>query len=97
MVRFGKNGSDVTAGAVRLARAVTGRERIACCGYHGWQDWYIGSTAMNRGVPEAVRALTHTFVYNDAASLEALLDAYPKQFAAIVMEPAGQVPKTGLP
>ncbi|HUJ90112.1 MAG TPA: aminotransferase class III-fold pyridoxal phosphate-dependent enzyme [Syntrophorhabdales bacterium] len=95
MVRFGKNGSDVTAGAVRLARAVTGRERIACCGYHGWQDWYIGSTAMCRGVPEAVRALTHTFTYNDEASLESLLDSYPGQFAAIVMEPAGQVPHPG--
>ncbi|HME41962.1 MAG TPA: aminotransferase class III-fold pyridoxal phosphate-dependent enzyme [Syntrophorhabdales bacterium] len=95
MVRFGKNGSDVTAGAVRLARAVTGRERVACCGYHGWQDWYIGSTAMCRGVPEAVRALTHTFTYNDGASLESLLDSYPGQFAAIVMEPAGQVPHPG--
>jgi glutamate-1-semialdehyde aminotransferase len=95
MVRFGKNGSDATAGAVRLARAVTGRERVACCGYHGWQDWYIGSTAMHRGVPERVRALTHTFTYNDAGSLESLLDNYPGQFAAVVMEPAGQVPKNG--
>ena len=40
-VRFGKNGSDATAGAVRAARAVTGRDRILCCGYHGWQDWFI--------------------------------------------------------
>ena len=44
-VRFGKNGSDATAGAVRIARAYTGRDHIAVCGYHGWQDWYIGSTA----------------------------------------------------
>jgi glutamate-1-semialdehyde aminotransferase len=95
MVRFGKNGSDVTSGAIRLARAVTGRERVACCGYHGWQDWYIGSTQMPRGVPEAVRALTHTFTYNDEASLAALLDAYPDQFAAVIMEPAGQVPEPG--
>ena len=51
MVRFGKNGSDATAGAIRLARAFTGRDRVAVCGYHGWQDWYIGSTARNRGVP----------------------------------------------
>ena len=57
MVRFGKNGSDATSGAVRAARAFTGRERIACCGYHGWQDWYIGSTTRNAGVPMAVRAL----------------------------------------
>ena len=55
MVRFGKNGSDATSGAVRAARAFTGRDRIACCGYHGWQDWYIGSTTRNAGVPKAVR------------------------------------------
>ena len=60
MVRFGKNGSDATSGAVRVARAFTGRERVACCGYHGWQDWYIGATTRHRGVPAAVRELTHT-------------------------------------
>src|SRR3569833_127825 len=54
MVRCGKNGSDATSGAVRLARAYTGRDRVAVCGYHGWQDWYIGSTARNRCVPAAV-------------------------------------------
>ncbi len=54
MVRFGKNGSDATSGAVRAARAHTGRDVIACCGYHGWQDWYIGTTSRRRGVPDAV-------------------------------------------
>ncbi len=86
-VRFGKNGSDVTSGAVRAARALTGRERIACCGYHGWQDWYIGSTTRNAGVPEAVRALTNPFVYNDLASLDKLLLAHKGEFAAVIMEP----------
>jgi glutamate-1-semialdehyde 2,1-aminomutase/spore coat polysaccharide biosynthesis protein SpsF len=86
-VRFGKNGSDATSGAVRAARAFTGRERIACCGYHGWQDWYIGSTTRNAGVPEAVRALTHPFVYNDLASLERVLQKYQGDFAAVIMEP----------
>jgi glutamate-1-semialdehyde 2,1-aminomutase len=95
MVRFGKNGSDATAGAVRLARAVTGKDRVACCGYHGWQDWYIGSTQMHRGVPDAVRTLTHTFTYNDESSLDALLNAHPREFAAVIMEPAGQVPREG--
>lgn len=61
MVRFGKNGSDATSGAIRLARAYTSRERVAVCGYHGWQDWYIGSTARWRGVPQSVRELTHPF------------------------------------
>ncbi|MGO4125190.1 aminotransferase class III-fold pyridoxal phosphate-dependent enzyme [Inquilinus sp. YAF38] len=85
MVRFGKNGSDATAGAVRVARAYTGRDHILVCGYHGWQDWYIGATARNRGVPESTRALTHTFLYNDLAALDRLLDEHA--VAAIVMEP----------
>src|SRR2546428_14051278 len=49
MVRFGKNGSDVTSGAVRGARAHTGRDVIAGCGYHGWEDWAIGATTRRRG------------------------------------------------
>lgn len=87
MVRFGKNGSDATSGAIRIARAFTGRDRVAVCGYHGWQDWYIGSTARNRGVPKATRELTHTFMYNDLASLENVLAAHPGEFAAIILEP----------
>lgn len=87
MVRFGKNGSDATAGAVRAARAFTGRERVAVCGYHGWQDWYIGSTARNKGVPAATRASTHSFAYNDPASLERLFADYPAEFAAVILEP----------
>jgi len=87
MVRFGKNGSDATAGAIRLARAYTGRDHVAVCGYHGWQDWYIGSTSRNKGVPQAVQALTHKFAYNDLASLDALFDAWPGQIAAVILEP----------
>jgi len=91
MVRFGKNGSDATAGAVRLARAYTGRERVAVCGYHGWQDWYIGSTARHKGVPQAVRDLTRTFAYNDLASLEKVLATHLGQYAAVVLEPMNVV------
>lgn len=87
-VRFGKNGSDVTTAAIRLARAVTGRQRVAVCGYHGWHDWYIGSTTMNQGVPEVVAALTHSFSYNNIESLENILNTYPQEFAAIILEPA---------
>jgi glutamate-1-semialdehyde 2,1-aminomutase len=76
---------------VRAARAFTGRERIACCGYHGWQDWYIGSTTRHAGVPKAVRDLTHPFPYNDLASLEKLLEAHPGEFAAVIMEPVNFV------
>jgi glutamate-1-semialdehyde 2,1-aminomutase len=91
MVRFGKNGSDATSGAIRLARAYTGRDRVAVCGYHGWQDWYIGSTMRHRGVPQATRELTHTFPYNDLAALEQLLEQHRDQFAAVIVEPTNVV------
>lgn len=87
MVRFGKNGSDATAGAIRIARAFTGRDHVLTCGYHGWQDWTIGTTARNKGVPAATRALTHTFPYNDAAALAAKLQEFDGQVAAVIMEP----------
>ena len=87
MTRFGKNGSDATSAAIRVARAYTGRDHVAVCGYHGWHDWYIGSTTRNKGVPKAVCDLTHTFTYNNLDSLKALLDANPDQFAAVIMEP----------
>ncbi|PJG59346.1 aminotransferase class III-fold pyridoxal phosphate-dependent enzyme [Aeromonas cavernicola] len=87
MVRFGKNGTDATSACIRLSRAVTGRERVAVCGYHGWQDWYIGSTTRHLGVPEAVRELTHRFEYNDLASLHQLLETHPGEFAAVILEP----------
>ncbi|BDD92216.1 glutamate-1-semialdehyde 2,1-aminomutase [Pandoraea sp. NE5] len=90
-VRFGKNGSDATAGAVRVARAFTGRDHVAVCGYHGWQDWYIGTTLRNRGVPEATRALSHSWAYNDIDSLEAIFKAHPDQVAAVIMEPMNVV------
>ena len=90
MVRFGKNGSDVTSAAVRLARAFTKRDKILVCGYHGWQDWYIGSTARHLGVPDAVRALTKTVPYNDLEALEALLKT--EEYAAFILEPMNVTP-----
>lgn len=87
MVRFGKNGSDATSGAVRVARAYTGREHVAVCGYHGWQDWYIGTTSRNAGVPQGVRDLAHPFPYGDTDALDSILSAHKDQFAAVIMEP----------
>ncbi len=87
MVRFGKNGTDATSAAIRIARAYTGRKHIAVCGYHGWQDWYIGSTTRDKGVPQEVSALTHKFVYNEITSLSEVLAKHPNQFAAVIMEP----------
>lgn len=94
MVRFGKNGSDATAAAVRLARAYTGKSKVLVCGYHGWQDWYIGSTSRNKGVPAEVSALTLSFAYNDIEVLKRLVSA--GEVACIVMEPMNiEFPKPG--
>ena len=87
MVRFGKNGSDATTGAIRVARAATGRDHVLMCGYHGWQDWSIGTTARNKGIPAATRALTHTFPYNDLPAFEAKLAELSGQVAAVILEP----------
>ena len=86
MVRFGKNGSDATTGAIRIARAFTGRDRVAQCGYHGWHDWAQANKLRNLGVPQGVRDLTHTFQYNNLASLRRLFVERPYQFAAVIIE-----------
>jgi glutamate-1-semialdehyde-2,1-aminomutase len=86
-VRFGKNGSDATAGAVRLARAYTGRDKVLCGGYHGWQDWFIGITSRGRGVPQAVKDLTFAFPYNNLPEVEKLFADHPQQIACVILEP----------
>lgn len=87
MTRFGKNGSDATSAAIRLARAYTNREHVAVCGYHGWQDWYIGSTTRDLGVPNAVKSLTHCFHYNDINSLKDIFEKHPGKISAVILEP----------
>jgi glutamate-1-semialdehyde 2,1-aminomutase len=87
MVRFAKNGSDVTTASIRLSRAYTGKEEIAFCGYHSWQDWYIGSTSMNKGVPKDVAKLSHRFIYNDIESLRKIFENRPNKIAAVILEP----------
>jgi glutamate-1-semialdehyde 2,1-aminomutase len=86
MVRFGKNGSDVTTGAIRLARAITGRSHVVVCGYHGWHDWYIGTTSRDLGVPEETKNLSHKFIYNDISSLQKIFKENPEKVAAVIME-----------
>ena len=83
-VRYSKTGADSTSAAIRLARAFTGRNKILCCGYHGWHDWYISVTARNNGIPEAVQAMSFTFNYNDIDSLKNSLD---DDVAAVILEP----------
>jgi glutamate-1-semialdehyde 2,1-aminomutase len=96
MVRFAKNGTDATSAAIRLARAYTGRDHVIFCGYHGWQDWFVGATTKNKGVPSAVSMLTHKFNYNDLESLTNLFSAFPNQIAAVILEPMNSTyPKHG--
>lgn len=87
MVRFAKNGTDATSGAIRVARAYTGRDHVALCGYHGWQDWSISTTSRNKGIPNQTSEYSHTFSYNDFSSLEMIFNEYPGQLAAVIMEP----------
>jgi len=90
MVKFGKNGSDVTSAAVKLSRACTGRKYIACCAEHPFfsiNDWFIGSTPMNAGVPDEIARLTLKFPYNDIGALEKLFAEFPRQIAAVILEP----------
>lgn len=96
MVRFSKNGSDVTAAAIKIARAVTKRDMVLCWGYHGFQDWYIGTTDRAGGIPEAVKALTINFDYNDPEGLRQLFAKYSGRVAAVIMEPViAEKPKDG--
>ena len=91
MVKFCKNGSDALDGALRLARAHSGRDYIAICGDHPFfsvSDWFIGTTPMPGGVPQWVRSRTIKFSYNDLASLQQVFDEYPGQIACVVLEPA---------
>jgi glutamate-1-semialdehyde 2,1-aminomutase len=86
MVRFGKNGSDVLTAAVRLARHITKRDHVAYCGYHGWHDWSISETSRPGGIPEAVRKLSHRFIYNDIDSLHTLVNQLEGQVSCVVMD-----------
>lgn len=89
MVKFSKDGSDATSGALKLARAYTGRDKIAVCANHPFfsvDDWFIGSSGMPGGIPQSTRDMTLKFFYNDLASLETLFEDNPGQIAAIILE-----------
>lgn len=89
MVKFAKNGSDVTTAAVKLSRAYTGRDLVAVCGdqpFFSTDDWFICTTEMDAGIPRAIAELTLKFPYNDLASLQALFEQHPNQIACVVME-----------
>jgi len=81
-----KTGSDATGVAVRAARAYTGRDKIARCGYHGWHDWCV---EVPGGVPQAVRDLTKEFKYGDIADLERVFAENPGEVAGVIITPVG--------
>ncbi|MBW4651606.1 MAG: aminotransferase class III-fold pyridoxal phosphate-dependent enzyme [Kaiparowitsia implicata GSE-PSE-MK54-09C] len=98
MARFTRSGGEANAVAIRIARAATGRDKVAICGYHGWHDWYL-STNLSKddslknhllpgldpaGVPRDLAGSTLPFNYNDLAALEQLVAE--NQIAAIKME-----------
>lgn len=99
MVKFTKNGSTAVSAAVKLSRAYTGRELVARCAeqpFFSYDDWFIGSTPLTRGIPQETIEKTKMFRYNDIASLEALIAQYPGQFACVILEPAAtEEPKDG--
>ncbi len=100
-VRYARAGGEAMAISVRIARAATGRSKLAFCGYHGWADWYLaanlGATdALNghllpgldpSGVPASLRGTAFPFRYNQIAELETIVAAHGTELAAIVMEP----------
>jgi glutamate-1-semialdehyde aminotransferase len=101
MVRYARSGGEATAVAVRIARAHTGRELVAFCGYHGWMDWYLsanlaGSKTLDghllpglepRGVPRGLTGTLLPFRFNRPEELEEIVKRHGKRLAAIVMEP----------
>lgn len=100
-VRFCRGGGEAMAVAVRLARAATGRDEIAFCGYHGWHDWYLSANLGDHvaldghllpglspnGVPRGLKGTAFPFAYNRIEQLEAIIDRRGKKLAAVVMEP----------
>lgn len=89
MVKFTKNGSTAVSAAVKLSRAYTGRELVARCGDHpffSYDDWFIGSTPITRGIPQETQDKTKLFKYNDIDSLSKLIAEYPEQIACVILE-----------
>ncbi|WP_090557901.1 glutamate-1-semialdehyde 2,1-aminomutase [Pedobacter hartonius] len=94
MVKFAKHGSAVTSAAVKLARAYTGKKFVAVPSeqpFFSYDDWFIGSTVMQRGIPAEMTTLTLKFNYNNIDSLIHLFDAHPGEIAAVMLEAATNI------
>jgi glutamate-1-semialdehyde 2,1-aminomutase len=95
MVKFAKDGSDANGGAIKLARAHTGRDLIAICGdqpFFSVDDWFIGTTPMDAGIPQGVKDLTLKFRYNDLDSVAELFRNNPGRIAALMLEAEKEIP-----
>jgi len=91
MVKFGKSGSTVTTAAIKLARAFTGKKFVAICAEHPfftYDDWFIGTTPMDKGIPLDNKTGSLRFNYNNITSLEKLFDENLNQIACVILEPA---------
>jgi len=87
-VRFLKTGSEATSAAVRIARAYTGRNKVLCCGYHGWHDWFAVVNDKKAGIPGTIANLTVKFKYNDIDDFMAKMGKKEAcKVAAVIMEP----------
>ena len=110
MVRFARGGGEAMAVAVRIARAATGREKVAFCGYHGWHDWYLAANLGvgdvldghllpgldPAGVPRSLSGTAYAFRYNRIDELRAIVTQNAGDIAAVVMEPVrNQEPDPG--
>jgi len=90
MFKFAKNGSSCTTAAVKLARAHTGREKIAICQDHpffSYDDWFIATTEIDRGIPDSVKKLSLTFPYDDLKETERIFQRHNGDIAAVILEP----------
>jgi len=86
-VRFAKNGTDATSGAIRLARAYTGKVHVIACGYHGWQDWFVAGTSKNLGVPKVLESLIHNVKFGDMSEVIRVCESLNEDVAAVILEP----------
>lgn len=100
MVKFTKNGSTAVTAAVKLARAYTGKKIILRCSeqpFFSYDDWFIGSTKVPRGVTDETRKLTKLFSYNNIDSLKKVISKYKNKIACVVLEPSStECPKISI-
>jgi glutamate-1-semialdehyde 2,1-aminomutase len=101
MVRFARTGGEACAVAVRIARAASGKNKVAFCGYHGWHDWYISANIgassnldgqllpglSPNGIPRELKDTALPFAYNHLEELERIVARYPNDLGVIIMEP----------